>query len=45
MKVEEIPPQLLRIVVQCGDEIDMREEEEVSTEIKRLRTNLSIMMG
>ena len=39
------PPQVFRIVVQHGDELDMLEEEEPSVKVKRLRANLSAMIG
>ena len=51
MEIEEIvwepalPPQLLRTVIQRGQEFEMLEEVEVSVETKKLRANLTSMMG
>ena len=51
MEVEEIvrepsqPPQVLRMVIRHGDEFNMLEEEEASIEMKRLRADLSAMIG
>ena len=51
MEIEEIvreptpPPQLLRTVIQHGEEFEMLEEVEVSAEIKKLRADLTSMMG
>ena len=51
VEVEEIvrepaqPPQVLRTVIRRGDEFDMLEEGEASVETKRLRANLSAMIG
>ena len=50
-EVEEIvqeptpPPQLLRIVIQHDEEFEMLEEGEASAETKKLRTNLTSMIG
>jgi hypothetical protein len=50
VQVEEIPqepaqpPQLLRTVIRRGDEFGML-EEEVTAEMKRLRADLSAMVG
>jgi hypothetical protein len=50
MEVEEItwepalPPQLLRTVIQHDEEFEML-EEEVSAEMKRLRTDLAAMIS
>lgn len=51
VQVEEIPrepaqpPQLLRLVIRRGDEFGMLEEEEATAEVKRLRADLSAMVG
>ena len=51
MEVEEIvqdpaqPPQVLHMVIWGGDEFDMLEEGEASIETKRLRADLSAMIG
>ena len=51
VEIEEIvreptpPPQLLRTVVQHGEEFEMLEEGEASVEIKKLRADLTSMMG
>ena len=51
IKVKEIvreptlPPQLLRIVIQRGEEFEMLEEGEASVETKRLRADLMSMIG
>ena len=51
VKVKEIvqeptpPPQLLRTVIQRGEEFEMLDEVEASTETKKLRANLTSMMG
>ena len=51
MDIEEItqepslPPQLLRTIIQRGEEFEMLEEGEVSAETKRLRTDLAAMIG
>ena len=51
VQVEEIPreparpPQLLRMVIRRGDEFNMLEEEEATTKVKRLRADLSAMIG
>ena len=49
--VEEIvqeptmPPQLLRTVIQRGEEFEMLEEREASSEVKKLRTDLTLMLA
>ena len=51
VEVEEIvqepipPPQLLRTVIQHGEEFEMLEEVEASVETKKLRANLTSMIG
>ena len=40
-----LPPQLLCTVIQRGEEFEMLEEVEVSVETKKLRANLTSMMG
>ena len=51
VEVEEIvwepttPPQLLCMVIQCGEEFEMLEKGEVSTETKKLRADLTSMIG
>ena len=51
MEIEEIvkeptpPPQLLRTVIQHGEEFEMLEEVEASIETKMLRVDLTSMMG
>ena len=51
VEVEEIvreptlPPQLLHTVNQCGEEFEMQEEVEVSVETKKLRADLTSMIG
>ena len=51
VEIEEIvreptpPPQLLRTVIQRGKEFEMLEEVEASAETKKLRANLTLMMG
>jgi phosphoketolase len=51
VEVEEIarepapPPQLLRTDIQRGKEFEILEEGEVSTEMKRLRTDLAAMIS
>ena len=51
VEVEEIvqepaqPHQVLCTVIRCGNEFDMLEEEEASVETKRLRADLSVMVG
>ena len=51
MEIEEIvqeptpPPQLLRTVIQRGEEFEKLEEAEASTETKKLRADLTSMMG
>ena len=51
IEVEEIvqeptlPPQLLRTVIQRGEEFEMLEEGEASVETKKLRADLTSMMG
>ena len=51
LEVEEIvqkpaqAPQVLRTVIQRGDDFDMLEEGEASEEAKRLRADLSAMIG
>ena len=51
IEVEEIvqeptpPPQLLCMVIQCGKEFEMLEEVEVSVEMKKLRADLTSMIG
>ena len=50
-EIEEIvweptpPPQLLRTVIQRGEEFEMLEEVEASAETKMLRADLSSMIG
>lgn len=50
-EVEEIiqepaqPPQVLLMVIRRDDEFDMLKEGEASTETKRLRVDLSVMIG
>ena len=50
MVIEEIawepspPPQLLRTVIQRGEEFEMLEEGEASVEMKMLRTGLEAMI-
>lgn len=39
------PPQVFCTVIQRGDEFDKLEEEEATTEVKRLRADPSAMMG
>ena len=39
------PPQLLRTIIQRGEEIEMLEEGEASVETKKLRADLTSMMG
>ena len=38
-------PELLHMVIQCGEEFEMLEEVEASTETKKLRADLTSMMG
>ena len=51
VEVEEIvwertaPPQPLHMVIQRGEEFEMLEEGEASTETKRLRADLTSMIG
>jgi len=51
VEVEEIvqeptlPPQLLRTVIQRGEEFEMLEEGVVSAETKKLRADLTLMIG
>ena len=51
VEVEEIvreptmPPQLLCTLIQRGEEFEMLEEGEASAETKKLRANLTLMMG
>ena len=51
VEVEEIvwepttPPQLLCMVIQCGEGFEMLEKGEVSTETKKLRADLTSMIG
>ena len=51
MEIKEIvwaltpSPQLLRTVVQHGEEFEMLEEREASAEIKKLRADLTSMVG
>ena len=51
MEIKEIvreptpPPQLLRTVIQHGEEFEMLEEVEASVETKKLRVDLTSMMG
>ena len=51
VEVEEIvweptpPPQLLRTVIQRGKEFEMLEEGEASMETKKLRADLTSMIG
>ena len=40
-----LPPQLLRMVIEHGEEFEMLEEGEASVETKKLRANLTSMMG
>ena len=40
-----LPPQLLHTVIQRGDEFEMLEEVEASMETKKLRADLTSMMG
>ena len=51
VEVEEIvweptpPPQLLRTIIQHGEEFEMLEEGEASVERKKLRADLTLMIG
>jgi len=51
IQIEEIPweparsPHVFRTVIRRGDEFDMLEEEEATTEVERLRADPSVMMG
>ena len=51
IEVEEIvweptpPPQLLRTIIQHGEEFEMLEDREASTETKKLRADLMSMIG
>ena len=51
VEIEEIvreptlPPRLLRIVIQHGEEFEMLEEGEACVETKKLRADLRSMMG
>jgi hypothetical protein len=45
MREPALPPQLLHTVIQRGKEFEMLEEGEASVEMKRLRADLSAMMG
>ena len=51
VEIEEIvgeptpPPQLLCMVIQRGEEFEMLEEVEASMETKKLRADLTSMMG
>ena len=51
MDIEEItqepslPPQLLRTIIQRGDEFEMLEEGEVSVETMKPRADLTSMIG
>jgi hypothetical protein len=51
MEVEEIPrgppppPQLVRRVIQRGEEFETLKEGEASVEIKNLRVHVATMMG
>ena len=51
VEIEEIvreptpPPQLLRTVIQHGEEFEMLEEVEASMETKKLRADLTSMIG
>lgn len=51
VEVEEIvrelaqPPQVLHMVIRCGDEFNMLKEGEASEETKRLRADLLAMIG
>ena len=38
-------PQLLHTVIQCGKEFEMLEEVEASARMKKLRANLTLMIG
>ena len=38
-------PQLLRTIIQCGEEFVMLEEREASSEAKKLRANLTLMLA
>lgn len=39
------PPQLLRTVIQRGDEFEILDEREASLEAKKLRANLTLMLA
>ena len=51
MEIKEIvweptpPPQLICTVIQRGEEFEMLEEVEISIETKKLRADLTSMMG
>jgi len=51
MEIEEIVwdptplPQLLRMVILCGEEFEMLEEVEASIETKKLSADLTSMIG
>ena len=45
MREPTLAPQLLHTVIQRGKEFEMLEEEEASVETKKLRANLTSMIG
>ena len=45
MREPTLPPQLLRTVIQRGEEFEMLEEGEASAETKKLRVDLTSMIG